>query len=127
MQQLKDSNFVNITSDAATLMNGDSALTITSSWISSDWKLKKAVLALQSSPERHTSANIQELILQITEKYSLNNKISGCTTDTAANFKAAVNDLSHYDFLENSPNCACHVLQLTVVNAIYPASSKNIV
>eukprot|EP00731_Ephydatia_muelleri_P026559 Em0018g659a len=105
---MKQSNSVSLTTDAAKMPTGDSYVAITGHWISSDWKLLSAVLAVSISNVSHTAEEIAALVQELGIKYTLDDRLDAIATDNGANFVAAMEDL-----LENGI-CEEHFVQKAI-------------
>ena len=68
---LKQSNSVSLTTDAAKMPTDDSYVAITGHWISSDWELLSAVLAVNISNVSHTAEEIAALLQELGIVYTL--------------------------------------------------------
>ncbi|KAL5467159.1 hypothetical protein EMCRGX_G031351 [Ephydatia muelleri] len=101
---MKQSNSVSLTTDAAKMPTGDSYVAITGHWISSDWKLLSAVLAVSISNVSHTAEEIAALVQELGIKYTLDDRLDAIATDNGANFVAAMEDLLENGICEEHLN-----------------------
>ena len=122
---LKQSSSVSLTTDAAKMPTGDSYVAITGHWISSEWELLSAVLAVSVSNVSHTAEEIATLVQQLGIKYTLDDRLDAISTDNGANFVAAMKELLEDGICEEHVRCACHTLQLTIKNHIDPPKPIN--
>ena len=73
----------------------------------------------------HTAEEIVSLLNEPGVKYTLDDRLDAIATDNGANFVAAVEELLETGICEEHVRCACHTLQLSIKNYIYPAKPKN--
>lgn len=109
--ELKAVNSISITTDSWTSVNTHSFTTVTGHFINNDWLLKSVVLATVHKKEDHTAENLRADIEEVLTDFGVQNKVTGCVHDNAANIVRGVRECQ---FIEISLNCAAHTLQLSV-------------
>lgn len=101
------------TVDLWTSRANESYIAITGHYITADFEMKSVLLACDHFSDRHTSANIQEFMVNTAAEWNLTGKINFVISDNAANVQRALQDLGwkHY-------GCYGHTLNLIVQNAL---------
>jgi hypothetical protein len=94
---------------------------MTGHYITTDWKLRSLTLAVDFSPDRHTSENISVHITDLLDKFEIKAKCTSIGADNARNITNAINSLH----IQHLP-CAAHTLQLCVHSAINEADVNSI-
>nr|CAI5847868.1 unnamed protein product [Callosobruchus analis] len=87
---LKIAESVCITTDSWTSANNESFTAVTAHYLTDNLEIRSHLLECIQSEERHTAENISTLLLQVVSTFFVENKITACTTDNAANIVAAV-------------------------------------
>jgi hypothetical protein len=114
--ELNEAESVSLTADLWTAHSREGYLGVTASWITSDFHLNEAVLALSQLPYPHTGQAIADRIKRISEFWSIDRKIFTITTDGGSNMKSACSRLGVKQVL-----CAAHTLNLIVKKGLVPA------
>lgn len=107
--ELNEAESVSLTADLWTAHSREGYLGVTASWMTSDFQLNEAVLALSQLPYPHTGQAIADRIKRISEFWSIDKKIFTITTDGGSNMKSACSRLDVKQVL-----CAAHTLNLIV-------------
>ena len=103
--------FVSLTTDIWTSRATQAYLTITSHFITKDWKMQSSVLQTREMPERHTGVNISERLLEATREWKLSaDHIVSVVHDNAANVVLALELVEEL----HSSRCFAHTFQLAV-------------
>nr|CAI5831488.1 unnamed protein product [Callosobruchus analis] len=124
---LKIAEYVCITTDSWTSANNESFTAVTAHYLTDNLEIRSHLLKCIQSEERHTAENISTLLLQVVSTFFVENKITACTTDNAANIVAAVRDCQW----RHIP-CFAHCINLIVQEGVREISEttkkvKNIV
>jgi len=108
-----NAQYVSLTTDAWTSLKNESYMAVTVHFIDKSCELKSYLLQCAKFPERHTSENIKNALLNIVKDWGLQNKVAACTTDNAANVTAAIRlcDWRHL-------SCFAHSLNLVVQSSL---------
>ena len=114
--ELNEAESVSLTADLWTANSHEGYLGVTASWMSSEFHLNEAVLALSRLPYPHTGQAIADRIKRIGEFWSITHKIFTITTDGGSNMKSACTKLHVKQVL-----CSAHTLNLIVKKALLPA------
>jgi hypothetical protein len=85
-------------------------LGVTVHWATAKFEPCELLLSLEELPYPHGSAEIQEYLVDLFNKWEINSKITAIITDNGSNVKKACNDMQ---IGERIP-CAVHTLQLSV-------------
>lgn len=107
--ELGSAESVAVTTDHWTSHAMDSYLGVTVHFITGDWELVTRVLQVAEVRESHTAVNVAHDLQAVVEKWELESKVAGCTTDNARNMVAALALLPW----PRVP-CIAHTLQLAV-------------
>ena len=87
-QKLTNVSHVSITTDGWTSNTTESCITVTCHFIV-DWQLNSVVLQTRAVNERHTAANLVELMKSTVEEWGLSGKVIACVHDNASNIVLA--------------------------------------
>jgi len=111
--QLMRVEHCSITTDLWTSQATMGYLTVTCHFLTNDWELKSTVLDTVQIQDSHTAENIGALLLNITDKWGITDKICCAVTDNASNIVAAIrhNKWNHLP-------CFAHTLNLIVTNSL---------
>lgn len=86
-----DVSRISVTSDGWSSITGDSYMSLTAHFITSNWEIRSACLKTQYHPESHTAANLAKFFTDSFHEYGLRTgNIVSITTDSAANMIAAL-------------------------------------
>lgn len=113
IKELQKVDFISITTDLWTSLANDSYIAVTCHFISSEWQMKSAVLKTSYMKERHTAANISNVLQATFAEYNIDEKVICIVSDNAANVINAAK-LSKKKHL----SCFAHTLQLVVNDAV---------
>lgn len=108
------SNSVSITTDGATLLNGASYLAVTAHYITPTFVMRDVTLMVARMTESHTGEYVCELLDNVIEKFSLENRVFAAVTDNGSNFTKGVRINSH---VAEGLRCIIHTLQLSLGDA----------
>ena len=109
-------NSISITSDAATLDNGGSYITITAHYISAHWQLRNVALLVARMQGSHTGEYVRDLLDTTVQAWEAEGRVWAAVTDNGANFVKAVRISSH---INDELRCVCHTLQLALKDAVH--------
>ena len=87
-------------------------ITVTSHFITPDWKLNSYVLATRMTEERHTGSNIATEVESILREFNVAN-VTSLVTDNASNMVIAAKELKLPHI-----NCFAHTLQLAIEDGL---------
>uniref|UniRef100_A0A9J7ZZ58 Zinc finger BED domain-containing protein 1-like n=1 Tax=Cyprinus carpio carpio TaxID=630221 RepID=A0A9J7ZZ58_CYPCA len=113
MESMCKARRVAITSDAWTSVATESYVTITSHYISEDWKIVSHVLQTRAVYESHTGAHMARLLLDVVEEWQLTDKSVVLVTDNAANMISAA-EIGKFPHVK----CFVHTLNLAAQRAL---------
>lgn len=113
MESMCKARRVAITSDAWTSVATESYVTITSHYISEDWKIVSHVLQTRAVYESHTGAHMARLLLDVVEEWQLTDKSVVLVTDNAANMISAA-EIGKFPHVK----CFAHTLNLAAQRAL---------
>lgn len=110
---LKLAKYICLTTDGWTSISKEGFLSLTSHFISPDWKLNGYILHCKRVTEQHTAENLKSFLEDVTDKWELRGKVCAVVTDNASNIVAAVQ-------LTKWPHLAClaHTINLIVIESI---------
>lgn len=116
-EELQAVKYVACTSDCWTSRAQHSYITMTAHIINKEWVPKEFTLTTQLMEERHTAANLCDIMQNILTEWGINDKTTAIITDNAANVTNAVADI---DCIEEKSGltCAAHSLQLAANKAL---------
>lgn len=116
-----------LTTDTWTSIVSDNYMTVTLH-ILADWKMTSYVLSTKCSNERHTAANLKELLESVIDQWDLKrddiDSTIVVTTDNAANIVLAVESS---DYSLRQVGCFAHTLNLAVQKGTSTRSVSNII
>lgn len=137
--QLKDIEYISITSDAATSTAGDELVAVTGHFVALDWsKISSVVLAVSKVDQSKTAEFLADHLEGMVKDWGGKKKVVSCTTgtcavhcrdaavtgavawlapcaDNGANFLAAVRLGQALDVIDEGVRCACHTINLWYV------------
>ncbi|XP_067285697.1 E3 SUMO-protein ligase ZBED1-like [Pseudorasbora parva] len=120
MESMCKARRVAITSDAWTSVATESYVTITSYYLSEDWKIVSHVLQTRAVYESHTGAHMARLFLDVVEEWQLTDKSVVLVTDNATNMISAA-EIGKFPHVK----CFAHTLNLAAQRALkLPAFSR---
>lgn len=67
-----------LTTDIWTSTNSKSFIGFTAHWITSNYEIKRILLAFSPFPEKHSSENILEKYLEVVRKFNISDKVKTC-------------------------------------------------
>lgn len=108
-----NAQYVSVTTDAWTSLKNESYMAVTVHFIDNSCQLKSYLLQCAKFPQRHTSENIKNSLLNTLKDWGLQNKVTACTTDNAANVTAAIR-LCNWRHI----SCFAHSLNLVVQSSL---------
>ena len=82
--------YCSITTDLWTSQATMGYVTVTCHFLTDDWELKSVVLDTAQIQDSHTAENIGALLLSITDKWGITDKLCCAVTDNASNIVAAI-------------------------------------
>lgn len=106
-----------LTTDGWTSMNNQSFIAITAHYCNEESQLCSNLLGCFEYSERHTSANLADMLKSQCAKWGISDKIVAVVTDNAFNMVAAVK-LCNWSHIP----CYAHSLNLTVTSSTEPIS-----
>ena len=111
--QLMKVEYCSITIDLWTSQATMGYVTVTCHFLTDDWELKSVVLDTVQIQDSYTAENIGALLLSITDKWGITDKVCCAVTDNASNIVAAIchNKWNHLP-------CFVHTLNLIVTNSL---------
>jgi hypothetical protein len=109
-------NSVSITSDAATLDNGGSYITVTAHYITAQWEMRNVALLVTRLQGSHTGEYVRDLLDLTVQAWEAEGRIFAAVTDNGANFVKAARISSH---INDELRCACHTLQVALKDAVH--------
>ncbi len=86
-------------------------ITVTVQYVTSQWDLRCRILATRSLEERHTAANIQQIVQSLLEEFNASRPDNVYVTDNGANVKAAFREKMWL-------GCSGHNLNLVVTHTL---------
>ena len=108
-------NTISITSDAATLDNGQSYITVTAHYITADMLMRDVTLCVQRMSGSHTGEYVSDLLDLTVSTWQADERCFAVVTDNGANFvKGARLATTVHDELRR----ACHTLQLALKDGV---------
>ena len=106
-QILQAANYISITSDLWTSIANDACISLTTHYISNEWKMESVCLGTMPVSEQHTGDNISQWIEEILEKFNISTqKVVGFVHDNGSYFVRAGKILAEW----SSESCAGHDL-----------------
>ena len=109
-------NAISITSDAATLDNGSSYITVTAHYITAQWQLRNVALLVSRMQGSHTGEYVSDLLDMTVQAWEAEGRVFAAVTDNGANFVKAARINSH---INDELRCICHTLQLALKDAVH--------
>ncbi|KAK6182233.1 hypothetical protein SNE40_009961 [Patella caerulea] len=107
LYDIKQAEYVSITSDGWTSRVTDSYETVTCHYLN-DWKLESKVLCTTKFDESHTAENITSFLESVMDEWDIREKTVALVTDNASNMLLAASKL---DGITHMP-CFAHTLNL---------------
>ena len=106
---------IHLTTDLWTSKSRHGYLGVTATWLSSDFKLREALLSCNHLPYPHTGEAISEELFRIICEWRLETMVFTVSTDNGANMVKRIRLLrdNYISDVERQP-CAAHTLQLSV-------------
>ena len=126
IEEIKKLRNLALTIDSAALLNGDNVIAITGHWITLEWHYRDGLIGLNLKNSTHTAEAIMALVQGVTTKFHLGDTLDSITTDSGANFVAAVKRLVDIGYTEENPRCACHSIQTSLSKALRPKKKLNV-
>lgn len=111
--ELSSVDYVAATVDLWSSVTMTPYMSVTSHFITPDWKMQSRALEALYLPESHTGSNISEAVKEVTDTWSITNKVVAFTTDRGSNMIAAGN-LAQWTRV----SCFGHILNNAITNAI---------
>ncbi|CAG8560195.1 17814_t:CDS:2, partial [Cetraspora pellucida] len=108
-----------LTTDLWTACNRQGYLSVTCSWIDSDFKIHEILLSLTYVRYPYTADIIRKKLKNIIFDWGLMRKVYSITTDNSANMKAAINNMNR---IVRIP-CFAHTLQLVIEKGLMLAET----
>ena len=108
-------NSLSITSDAATLDNGLSYITITAHYITAHWEMRNVALLVTRMQGSHTGEYVSDLLDLTVQAWEAEGRVFAAVTDNGANFVKGARINSH---VNDELHCICHTLQLALKDAV---------
>ena len=119
-QEVKDVEYLSITTDCWTSLTQDSYFAVTAHGINKDWCLTDKTLCVMHLKERHTSENLSLALKEVCDEYGLTSPTTTC--DNASNVVKAV----HINDWLRFP-CFAHCLNLCVQSGLKIEEISNVV
>ena len=113
-KELEGITHCSITTDCWTSRATEGYITVACHYVSDDWELKSVVLNTTRLTDSHTSENLAEVLMRITDHWEITDKVHCCVSDSAANIKRAIH-LNQWNHLP----CLAHTINLIVAAAIH--------
>lgn len=116
-----------ITTDMWTACTNQAYMSVTLHWIDDDWQLRRILLDLIPTHERHTGQNLKDAMMNVVRFFGIGKQILSVTTDNASNMDTFERALraSLRDEFENTEfcrvRCAAHILNLMVKQGLSSA------
>ena len=114
LADVKD-NTISITSDAATLDNGQSYITITAHYITNTMLMRDVTLFVSRLTGSHTGEYVSDLLDHTIAAWEADDRCFAAVTDNGANFVKATRLASK---VQDGLRCACHTLQLALKDGV---------
>ena len=108
-------NTISITTDAATLDNGHSYITITAHYITQAMQMRDVTLMVQKMTGSHTGDYVSELLDLTVTAWNAEERCLAVVTDNGANF---VRGARLANTVQDELRCACHTLQLALKDGV---------
>src|SRR6266542_458379 len=114
----EDIEKISLTTDFWTSRGQHDYIGVTAHWISNDYSLKEAFLALKHVPYPYISEVIKDELKKIIINWNISNKVTFITTDNAASMVKAVRLLGGEFVGIERISCASYTLQLVIEKAL---------
>lgn len=112
--EMKNCDYLSITTDCWTSINNESYMAITCSYIK-DWKIKSPVLETKFLEGRHYADYLAEQLSESVRNWEIENRVVAIVHDNASNIKSIGSMIDKQ--YEDVP-CAAHTLQICINNAM---------
>lgn len=112
-KRISEGESICLTTDAWTSKANESYISLTAHFISKDWKLNSLFLNCFKTVNDHTAENLKNELLEVVNKWDIQNKISCVVSDNAANILAAIRNAGW-----TSLPCFAHTLHLVVIDSL---------
>ena len=92
-------------------------MVVTGYFIDSDWKYREALLGFEPLSGSHTGKYLANILKQVLEQHSIEDRIFALTTDNVSNNHTLALNLEHnIDWKLDTMHipCLAHVIQLTI-------------
>ena len=111
---------ISLAADTWTSPNKLAFLAVVAYWISDSWQMEEVLLGFEEIKGSHTGTNMAGIINGVLDKYGIQDRILGFTTDSASNNKTLTKALNNmwsslsieWNQLENHIPCMAHIVQL---------------
>lgn len=110
-ERLRSAEYVALTTDCWTAHNKSQFISLTCSFVDTDWMLRNVTLACRELNTSHTAKNVSDALKNIIAEYAISTaQVTAITTDRAANMIAAVKDLklNHVACFAHAMNTIIH-------------------
>lgn len=111
-----NAKYISLTTDSWTSIKNENYTAITSHFINSNCELKSYLLSCFKYSESHTSENLKNELMRVVTDWGIENLITACTSDNAANIVGGINKCNWRHI-----GCFAHSLNLTVQHALKEA------
>ena len=101
-KELKDVEYVSLTTDGGTSTNAVSFLDVNAHYVTSDFEMKSVVLAVRENKEKHSAYNYRKKVDEVVEEFGLKEKVVLVTSDNENKMKAAFDNKERNGCLAHS-------------------------
>jgi hypothetical protein len=108
-------NTISLTSDAATLDNGGSYITVTAHYINSRWQLRDVAILVCRMQGAHTGEYVRDLLDMAVQAWEAEGRVFAAVTDNGANFVKAARISQR---INEELRCAVHTMQLALKDSV---------
>lgn len=123
--EIKDLEFVSLTTDLWTSLANDSYLSVTAHFINKEWQLNTYLLDTTLMPDKHTAENITAKMNEVFRDW-ISCKISAVVSDNASNITNAIRNLDNL-LCKDNVTCTAHTVQLVINGILKNPDIKQIV